>query len=40
MSDLMMNVHTHMLLITPLTPCCMSNHYVWFNDEWTHKCFC
>ena len=29
-------VYTHLVLITLLTPCCMSNHYPWFNDECTH----
>jgi hypothetical protein len=27
----------HVLLITLRTPCCMSNHYVRSNDEYTHK---
>jgi hypothetical protein len=37
MPDLMMNVHTtRVLLLTLLTPWCMSYHYVCFNDECTH----
>jgi hypothetical protein len=29
-------MYTHMLLITLLTPCCMSDHYVRFNYESAH----
>jgi len=27
------------LLLTLFTPCCMSYHYVWINDEYTHMCY-
>ena len=29
-------MYTHVLLITLFTPCFMSDHYVWFNDECTY----
>ena len=29
-------MYTHVLLITLLTPCCVSDHYAWFNDECKH----
>ena len=32
-------MYTHVFLITLLTPCCMSDPYVWFNDEYTHMCY-
>ena len=37
MSDVMMNVHT-CVIDNLLTPCCMSDQYVSFNDEHTHIC--
>ena len=39
MSDLMMNVHTHMFQITLLISCCMADPYARINDECTHKCY-
>ena len=32
-------MYTHVLLITLLTPCYMSDHYVRLNDEYTHMCY-
>jgi len=33
-----MNVHTF-LLITLTMQCCMSDHYVRLNGEYTHTCY-
>jgi hypothetical protein len=30
---------THVLLITLLTPCCMSDQNIWINNECTHLCY-
>ena len=32
-------MHTHVLLITPLTQWCMSDHYVRYKDVHTHICY-
>ena len=31
-------MYTYVQLITLFTPCCVSDHYVWFNDKCTHMC--
>ena len=33
-------IYTHVLLLTQLTPCCMSDHYVRLNKERTYMCYC